>query len=327
MRLQQLEYICEVVHQGLKVSGAAEIMQNAQSGVSTQIRLLEAELNVQIFTRNGKRLVGITEAGKLILIKAEQILHSVNDIRRISEEFHNTDKGMLAIATTHTQARYALPTTIKAFSKKYPEVQLCIHQGNPTQISEMAAMGEVDFAIATEAITTFQELVMLPCYRWNRCVVVPKGHELCTKGLLTLETLAQYPIITYDFAFGGRSLINKAFREKGLQPNVVLTAIDSDIIKTYVELGLGVGLLARMAFDPRRDSGLVGIDASHLFEHNITHIGIRRGKYIRAFMYEFIHLFVPHLTQEVVDKAMESPVPLHFDVIEYPHVDYSHFAT
>jgi len=304
MRLQQLEYICEVVHQGLKVSSAAETMHNAQSGVSTQIRLLEEELKVKIFNRNGKRLVGITDVGRLILLKAEQILQDVKDIRRISAEFNSEHKGVMSIATTHTQARYALPDTIKAFTRRYPDVQLCIHQGNPKQIAEMAVSGEADLAIAAESITSFDELVVLPCYKWNRCVVAPHDHEIHQNSKMTLETLARFPIITYDSAYAGRSLINKAFKDQGLEPNVVLTAIDSDIIKTYVELGMGVGLLANMAFDPVRDRTLRAVDVSHLFDSNITFVGVRRGKYLRSFMYDFIELFASHLGRDVVDKAM-----------------------
>lgn len=305
MRLQQLEYIYEVVQQGLKVSSAAETMKNAQSGVSTQIRLLEEELNVQIFARNGKRLVGITEVGRQILEKAEHILHGVDDIKQICQDYNSKNQGVLSIATTHTQARYALPATIKTFTKIYPEVQLSIHQGNPTQISHMAVSGEVDFAIATEAITTYSDLIMLPCYKWNRCLVVPEGHELLKIEDIGLEDIVRFPIITYDYAFSGRSLINKAFQDKGLEPNVVLTAIDSDVIKTYVEIGMGIGLLAKMAFDPIRDKKLVAIDVSHLFEHNVTHIGIRKGKFIRKYMYDFISLFAPHLKEEIVEEAMK----------------------
>jgi LysR family cys regulon transcriptional activator len=234
----------------------------------------------------------------------ERVLREVDNIKQVGEEFSNETGGTLSIATTHTQARYALPTVIRTFTQRFPKVRLDIHQGNPTQVSEMALSGIADVAIATEAIELFPDLIMLPCYEWNRCLVVPPGHPLVGQSPLSLEAIAQYPIITYDFAFAGRSKINKAFEAKGLQPNVVLTAIDSDVIKTYVELGLGIGILAKMAYDPNRDGHLVMLDAAHLFEPSMTRIGIRRGTYLRGFAYAFIELFAPHLDRKTVDAAM-----------------------
>jgi len=208
------------------------------------------------------------------------------------------------IATTHTQARYALPPVIRRFMKRYPQVRLSLHQGSPTQIAELTSGGEADLAIATEALDLYDQLVMLPCYEWNRCVVTPPGHPLLSLKRLTLEALAQYPLITYDFAFTGRSTMQRAFEGRGLSPNVVLTAIDADVIKTYVELGLGVGILAMMAFDPKRDRHLCALDASHLFAPSVTRIGIRRNSYLRGYVYEFIEMFAPHLTRPVVEAAM-----------------------
>ena len=304
MKLQQLRYLCEVVRQNLNVSEAAEKLHTSQPGISKQIRLLEEELGVQIFVRNGKRVVEMTQPGKVIHTIAQRILQEANNLKRVGEEFTNEATGSLTIATTHTQACYALPPTISKFTERYPKVKLSLHQGNPTQISQQVVSGEADIAIATEAIELFKDLVMLPCYQWNRCVITPSDHPLLKERLLTLENLAKYPIITYDFAFAGRSKINRAFTTRGLTPNVVLTAIDSDVIKTYVELGLGVGILAKMAFDPERDKNLRAIDASHLFESSTTRIGIRRGVYLRGYVYDFIELFAPQLTRKVVETAM-----------------------
>jgi LysR family transcriptional regulator, cys regulon transcriptional activator len=306
MKLQQLRYIATVARQGLNVSETAEILHTSQPGVSKQIRMLEEELEVEIFLRNGKRLVEITEPGKLILAMTENVLRGMENIKQVAAEYASRTRGSLTIATTHTQARYALPSVIKIFTQRYPEVRLSLHQGNPTQIAEQVVSGRADLAIATEAIELFEDLVMMPCYQWNRCVITLPDHPLLEQKPLTLEAIAQYPIITYDFAFAGRSLINKAFAERGLKPNVVLTAIDSDIIKTYVGLGLGIGLLAKMAFDPKQDNHLRVIDASHLFETSTTNIGIRRGVYLRSYTYEFIELFAPHLDRKTVETAMKA---------------------
>ncbi len=304
MKLHQLRYVREVARCGLNVSAAAKALHTAQPGVSNQIRLLENELNLQIFERNGKRLVEITQPGRAIIAMAERIFRELDNIKQVGMEFTNEAIGSLSIATTHTQARYALPPVIKAFTQQYPKVRLQIHQGSPTQICEMALSGIADVAIATEAIELFEELVMMPCYQWNRCVVAPPDHPILSETPLTLEAIARYPIVTYDFAFAGRSKINQAFAAHELKPNVVLTAIDSDVIKTYVELGLGIGLLARMAYDPQRDAGLRAVDASHLFEPSTTRIGIRRGAFLRGYMYSFIELFAPHLNRHAVDHAM-----------------------
>jgi LysR family cys regulon transcriptional activator len=285
------------------VSEAAELLHTSQPGVSKQIRALEDELGVQVFVRHGKRLVEITEPGKAVIAIAERILAEANNLRRAGEEFANENVGSLTVATTHTQARYALPKTVAAFKKKYPKVQLVIHQGNPTQIVEQVLAGEADFCVATEAIALYPELISMPVYQWNRCVVVPPRHPLL-KAPLTLEALAEHPIVTYDFAFANRSLVQKAFEAKGLEPNVVLTALDADVIKTYVELGLGVGIMAKMAFDEKRDRELRAIDASHLFESSTTRLGVKRGAYLRRYAYEFVELFAPHLPRSLVERAV-----------------------
>jgi len=304
MKLQQLRYTCEVARRGLNVSAAAEALHTSQPGISKQVKSLEDELGVEIFVRHGKRIAAITEPGKAVLAIAERILAEAANLKRAGEEFANEKLGTLTVATTHTQARYALPKAVAAFKKRYPDVHLVLHQGNPTQICEMVLAGEADFAIATESIADHPDLVSLPCYQWNRCVVVPPGHALLKAKPLTLEAIARYPVVTYDFAFAGRSLINKAFEKRGLAPKVVLTALDSDVIKTYVELGLGVGILAAMSVDPKRDRGLHALDASHLFESSTTRLGIKRGAWLRGYAYDFIELFAPRLSRAQVEKTV-----------------------
>ncbi|MGH7122818.1 MAG: HTH-type transcriptional regulator CysB [Stellaceae bacterium] len=304
MKLQQLRCLTEVARRGLNVSEAAEALHTSQPGVSKQIRALEDELGVQVFARHGKRLVEITEPGKAVIAIAERILNEAQNLRRAGAEFANDKLGTLTVAATHTQARYALPKAVAEFKRRYPKVQFVMHQGNPTQICEQVLAGEADFCVATEAISLYPELVSLPVYQWNRCVVVRPRHPLLKKTPLTLEALCEYPIVTYDFAFANRSLVQKAFEQRGLQPNVVLTALDADVIKTYVELGLGIGILANMAFNAARDRTLRAIDASHLFESSTTRIGVRRGAYLRRYAYEFIELFAPHLPRAIVERAV-----------------------
>ena len=304
MNLQQLRYLQEIVRHGLKISAAAEALYTSQPGVSKQIKLLEQELGIEIFVRSGKRIAAITEPGKAILEIAQRILHDTGNLKQVSEEFRAQDSGTLTIATTHTQARYALPAVVKQFIKRYPKVKLNLHQGNPTQIAQQVLAGEADLAIATESLALYDELVTLPCYEWHHCIIVPPKHPLLAEKKLTLEKLAQYPIITYDFAFSGRGKINAAFEARKLTPNIVLTAIDADVIKTYVELGLGIGIVAQMAFIPERDKHLRMIDAGKLFPSSTTRIAIRRNEYLRGYAYHFIELFAPQLTREVVAKAL-----------------------
>lgn len=304
MNIQQLRYVHEVAHRGLNVSEAANALFTSQPGVSKQIRLLEEELGVDIFIRHGKRITGVTEPGQQVLRIAERMLRDIDNMRQVGEEFSNEASGSLTIATTHTQARYALPQVVKRFVERFPGVRLSLHQGSPTQISELVLSGAADIAIATEGIEHYEQLIMLPCYQWNRCVIAPPQHPIHQSSPLTLEDIARYPIITYDFAFTGRSQINKAFAARGLTPNVILTAIDADIIKTYVALGLGIGIVAAMAFDAQNDQGLRAIDAAHLFESSTTRIGLRRNDYLRGYTYAFVELFAPHLSRKVVDAAL-----------------------
>jgi LysR family cys regulon transcriptional activator len=320
MKLQQLRYIWEVAHHELNVSATAQSLYTSQPGIRKHIRLLEDELGVEIFARSGKHLTHVTPAGEAILETAGEVLRKVESIKSVAQEFSDEKKGNLSIATTHTQARYALPDTISTFIDRYPEVALHMHQGTPMQISEMAADGSVDFAIATEAMELFSDLVMMPCYRWNRCILVPRNHPLTQLSQLSLEDVAEHPIVTYVFGFTGRSKLDEAFVEKGLVPRVVFTAADADVIKTYVRLGLGIGIVAHMAYDPEADSDLVALEADHLFAASLTRIGCRRGTFLRGYMYDFIELFAPHLTRDVVDTAFQRHSKVELEEL-FSHLD------
>lgn len=305
MKLHQLKYIHEVARQGFSVSAAAEALHTSQPGVSKQIQLLEEELKLQIFQRNGKRLTGITEPGKKILKLAASVIFELDNIKRVGDEFSKDASGMLTIATTHTQARYKLPGAIQQFMQTYPQVKLNIHQGNPTQVTDWVATGEADVGIATESIGQEERLICLPCYEWNRSVVVPKGHDLEKQPLLTLQDIADHPLITYDFSFTGSTTVSKVFHDAGVTPNVVLTAIDADVIKTYVNLGLGIGLIANMAFDEKRDEGLVCLDCSHLFPQSTTHLGIRKDTFMRGYLYDFIGMLSPKFDRAAIDEVFK----------------------
>ncbi|MEC5397945.1 CysB family HTH-type transcriptional regulator [Uliginosibacterium sp. H1] len=304
MNLQQLRYVLEVARHNLSVSEAADALFTSQPGVSKQIRLLEEELGLDVFVRHGKRLVSITEPGKKVLAIAERMLREADNLRAVADEFHAEDSGRLVIATTHTQARYALPKVVGEFMRRYPKVQLELHQASPKQIAEQVLAGEADLGIATEALTNHAELATLPCHQWNRSVIAKTGHPLLRERVLTLEAIARYPIITYDAAFTGRSAINRAFLARGLKPNIVLTALDSDVIKTYVGMDLGIGIVATMALDPMSDRGLQAVDAAHLFESSTTRVGLPRNAWLRGYVYAFIELFAPQLTRKVVDAAL-----------------------
>ncbi len=304
MKLRQLHYIHEVAQRGLNVTAAAEALFTSQPGVSKQIKQLEEELGVDVFIRNGKHLSEITPAGQRILECTRRLLDEVENIKRVADEFHDSDRGELSIATTHTQARYALPAVIQSFRSRYPKVRLHLHQGSPPQIAKMAAEGQADFAIATEAMHHFETLVMLPCYHWNRCVLVKPTHPLAKLKQLTLAAIAEYPIITYTFGFTGRSKLDQAFAANGLKPEVVLTAVDADVIKAYVRLDMGIGIVANMAYDAHNDQDLVRLPADHLFEASTTHIGFRRSLFLRGYMYEFLQLFAPHLKRELIEEIV-----------------------
>lgn len=306
MKLQQLRCIVAMVRNNLNVSETALALHTSQPGVSKQIKQLEDELGVQLFERSGRQIIAITPAGKDIIPAAEKILAGTEDIRNLGRQHADPNSGELRLATTHTQARYVLPAIIEAFGERYPRVKIHLHQGTPAQMATMVDSGEVDFVIATEGLHHYDNLVMLPCSHWNRGVVVKPDHalfKLAQLGSLTLEALANFPLITYVFGFNEQSQLDKAFRNRGLTPDVVLTAADTDVIKTYVRSGLGVGIIAQMAFEPVQDSDLKLLDASHLFERSTTHIGMRRQRQLRPFMYDFIHSFAPHLDCDLVDAA------------------------
>jgi LysR family cys regulon transcriptional activator len=304
MKLQQLRYIWEVAQNQLNISHTADRLYTSQPGISKQIRLLEEELGVQIFSRSGKQLQQITPAGEKILAETAEILNKVKAIGRIAADYKNEEQGSLSIATTHTQSRYVLPRIIQAFKQRYPRVSLHLHQGTPMQISQMAADGTVDFAIATEGLEHFEGLILMPCFHWNRSILVPENHPLTTATTLDLEMINQYPLITYLFGFTGRSKLDAAFNKQGLVPNVVVTAADADVIKTYVRSGLGVGIIASMAWEPERDSDLAALDASHLFDYSTTSIAFRRESYLRNYMLDFIEMFAPHLNRENLKQAV-----------------------
>ena len=305
MKLQQLRYIVEIRRQGLNVSEAAESLFTSQPGISKQVRLLEDELGVTIFERSGKRFSGLTEPGKAILAIAERILREADNLKRASSDFASGTTGRLVLAATHTQARYALPVVVRDFVARHPTLKLEMHQGSPTQIAEWVVAGEADIGIATEALDQYPQLITLPVRQWSHCVIAPEGHPILESVPLALDELARWPLITYDTAFTGRSRINRAFERIGAVPNIVLTALDSDVIKTYVSLGLGLGIISALAFDAQRDAGLVGVDAAHLFESNTTRLALRRSTYLRRHDYDLIELFAPHLSRRVVDMAMQ----------------------
>ena len=308
MNFQQLRYVREAVRHNLNLTEAANALFTSQPGVSKQIRELEVELGVEIFVRRGKRLVALTDPGRIVVQVIDRLLAEAENLRQVGREFADQDSGALTIATTHTQARYTLPKVVHAFRTHYPKVRLSLQQGSPTQIAEMVCQGRADLAIATEALDHYPELVAMPGFTWQHCVIVPPKHPLAQAKKLTLEALARYPLITYSPEFTGRSHLDEAFAAKGLTMDVVLTALDADVIKTYTELGLGVGIGAAVALDRKRDTNLHAIDAGHLFGSNTTRIAIKRSAYLRGFTYAFIQTFASHLTREVVDKARAAGV-------------------
>ncbi len=298
MNLQQLRYVSEVARRNLNVSDAAEALHTSQPGVSKQIRALEEELGVAIFVRQGRRFVALTDAGREVVAVVDRILGEVANLRAVGDEFAHHAKGTLAVGVTHTQARYALPPVLTAFKKRFPEVKLKLLQGNPRQLAAMVIAGEADVAIATEALDEYPELVTLPCYQWHHCVVVPEGHALAKARPLTLEAIAAYPLVTYDPTFAGRTSLDRTFAARGLHPDIVLTALDSDVIKSYVALGLGVGIISAKAYRKGRDEGLRALDCDHLFPAQTTRLAFRRGGYLRSYTVEFIRLFAPHVRGE-----------------------------
>ena len=305
MNFQQLKSVREAVRCGFNLTEVANMLFTSQPGVSRQIRELEEELGIEIFVRNGKRLTGLTPPGQALLPLVEQLLLGADNIKRVGDDFSAKLKGQLSVAATHSQARYALPHVVRDFRQLFPNVSLHLHQGSPKQVAEMLLSGEADIGVATEALAQYPQLVALPCYRWTHSIVVPPGHPLLeVRGPVNLGQLANFPIITYEHGYTGRSHIDDAFAKAGLSPDVVLTAMDADVIKTYVELGMGVGIVASIAVDPDRDTHLRLLDAGHLFAINQTRLAIRRGAWLRGFAYSFIETFAPTLTREAVEQAL-----------------------
>jgi LysR family cys regulon transcriptional activator len=306
MKLQQLRYLIAVVDSGLNITAAANRMHTSQPGVSRQLKLLEDELGFKIFKRQGRALTQVTPAGAQVIERAQRVLHELRSIRRLADELGNENSGELSIGTTHTQARYVLPDVIRAFRARYPDVKLHLHQGTSEQIAELIDADRIDFAIATGSTELFKELTQLPCYRWHRTIIVPRDHPLAQLRRPSLCDLAAYPLITYTFSFAGPSSLNEIFAEAGVEPNVALTARDADIIKTYVRLGLGVGIVASVAVDREEDADLIAIDATHLLPEHTTWIGFRRATMLRRYMYDFMQLLAPHLERRRVDRAREA---------------------
>lgn len=304
MKLQQLRYIVEVVNNNLNVSSTAESLYTSQPGISKQIRMLEDELGIQIFSRSGKHLTQITPAGQEVIRISEEILSKVEAIKSVASEHTTPDQGAFFVATTHTQARYALPKIVKSFVESYPKVSLHMHQGSPEQIAEAVSKGNADFAISTEALNLYNDLVVLPCYHWNRVIVVKSDHPLVNKKKITVEDLANCPLVTYTNGCNGHSELDATFSKAGLTPKIVFTATDADVIKTYVRMGMGVGVIANMAIDEEDDKDLVVLDAGHIFKNSTTKIGFRRNTFLRSYMYDFIERFAPHLSRSVVDAAV-----------------------
>jgi len=306
MNFQQLRSVREAVRRGFNLTEVALALHTSQPGISRQIRELEDELGVEIFIRAGKRLTGLTPAGTQVVPWVERLLLDADNLQHAAEDFRLGDSGSLSIAATHSQARYALPQAVHEFRQQHPEVQLQMHQGSPKQIAQMLMTGVADIGVASHSLADNPDLVALPCYRWTHVVVVPAGHPLLDAPL-TLQRLAEHPVITYEPGLTGRSSIDEAFHSAGLKPQVVLTAMDADVIKTYVELGLGVGILAAIAFDEQRDAPLQAIDARHLFQINTTSVAVRRGGQLRRYAYAFIQTFAPHLDPALVQQAQAAP--------------------
>ena len=302
MKLQQLRFLDAVVRNNLNVSSAAEELYTSQPGVSHQIKLLEEELDIKIFERSGKKLTGISPAGYAVLEHVNELLNNVKSIKQAAREYSHANRGSLSIATTHTQAQFILPPILQKFTQKYPRIDLQVHQGNPKAMCKLAANNSVDFVIASETIDEFDELITIPAYLWNRYIVVPKGHSLTKKSEVSLVDLASFPILTYMLGLTGRSKLDRTFHAANLEPNVVFTATDSDVIKTYVKLGLGVGIIAEMAKGSQQDEYLTCISANHLFPDSVIKIGFRHSRHISAFQYEFLHMMTPYLELDTIKE-------------------------
>ncbi|MFA5630726.1 MAG: CysB family HTH-type transcriptional regulator [Porticoccaceae bacterium] len=300
MNFQQLRIVRETLRHNFNLTEVANALFTSQSGVSKHIKDLEDELGVELYVRKGKRLLGLTEPGKELVKIVERMLLDANNIKNLADQYSRQDSGNLTIATTHTQARYALPGVVTAFKQHYPKVHLKLHQGSPAEIAQLLLNGEADIGIATESLSEVAELRSFPYYSWRHDVIVPLDHPLEALDSLGLQAISEHPVITYHEGFTGRARIEKAFSDAGVVPDIVMSALDADVIKSYVELGLGIGIIASMAFDAERDTNLRRLDCSQLFEENLSRIAVRRGHYLRRYAYHFIELCSPLLTEEHV---------------------------
>jgi len=323
MKLQQLKYLLAIVDNGLNITAAAERMYTSQPGVSKQLKLLEEELGMQLFTRKGKSLGDITVGGLQVIDRARIIMREADNIRSLASDYYQEEEGSLSIATTHTQARYVLPQIVTEFRKRFPKVSLNLHQGTSEQIADMVAANDIDFAVATGSNDLFENLLLVPSYRWDRSIVVPKGHALTKLDRkITLQDLAEVPLVTYVFSFGGESSLKRAFADEGLEPDVVFTARDADVIKTYVRMGMGVGIVASMAADCADKEDLQVIDAEGLFPRSTTWIGYRKNAVLRRYMFEFLQLVAPHVSSQQLDDirraTSQEDIDVLFDASELP---------
>ena len=308
MNLQQLKIVIETAKQNFNLTEVANTLFTSQSGISKHIKDLEDELGVELFVRKGKRFLGLTDPGKELIQIAERILLDAKNIKKLADQFSQSDQGQLTIATTHTQARYALPQIVRDFKNAFPKVHLAIHQGSPSEIVELLKKGEADIGIATESLGQIAELVTFPFYNWHHAIILPKGHALENKKDVTLEEIAEYPLVTYHEGFTGRKSIDEAFHKKNLSPDIVISALDADVIKTYVELDLGIGIIASMAYQKDRDTKLSLIDSENLFSNNTTHIAIRQGHYLRGYAYKFLELCSKDLSEAKIKSAINPSI-------------------
>jgi LysR family cys regulon transcriptional activator len=306
MNFQQLRIIREAVRQDFNLTEVANALFTSQPGVSKHIKDLEEEIGVELFIRKGKRLLGLTPPGKELVPVVERILRDTQNLKTIADQFASREHGNLTIATTHTQARYALPEVIKQFKARYPHVHLALHQGGPNEIAEMLVEGAADIGIATEVLHVAPALAAFPSYSWHHAVIVPNDHPLTKVDKLTLELVAEYPIITYNEGYTGRAQVDRAFAKADIHPDFVLSAIDADVIKTYVEVGLGIGVIASMAFNPAKDTGLKLLNADHLFEQNTTYLAVHRGTFLREYAHQFAMMLAPAIDESALRAAAES---------------------
>jgi len=304
MKFQQLRYLLEIEKQGLNISKAASILCTSQSGISKQIRLLEDELKVGLFERNGRKLTALTPIGMKIIVLATDVVNNMDNIKQVAKDYTDEPKE-ISIATTHTQARYVLPAIVERFLSLYPKINLNLQQGTPEQIAVLLERNEVDIAIATEVLASREGLVALPCYQWSPSVIVKAGHPLAMINKVALEDIVQYPIVTYVQGFTGRYRQDEVFKKNHLQPNIVLSAVDADVIKTYVRLGLGIGIIANMAYSNEQDKDLCDIKVEHLFGISTSQVAIKKGRVIKPYIYSFIEMLAPHLTSKIVKQAVE----------------------